>query len=351
MNFLSRQRTPQWHRTELNTLYHVAVIALEATDSEDLTVQVTETLIECFDPNNVGFLFLDADSHSQSERAPGLRIHSSYHGLPADAYEREVQLGQGVTGTVAQTGRPLLIPDVSHDSRYIEAMPTVRAELCAPVCVGAKVVGVINVEDEEVASFSERELHLLSIIAEHTGTALLKLRRYRSARRRASTDGLTRVYNRRYFYRRLEEELERSRRYGPPCALIMLDVDDFKMYNDRYGHLAGDDLLRELASLLKDAVRQVDIVARYGGDEFAMILPETDVHQGSSVAERLRQTVSSHAFALREAEQDAHITLSVGVAAFPTHATEVEALVDAADRALLAAKREKATVRQASTEG
>lgn len=164
---------------------------------------------------------------------------------------------------------------------------------------------------------------------------------YEATQRLAVTDGLTGLYNTRYFYRALEDELARSRRYQHPVSLIMFDLDDFKKYNDRYGHLAGDDLLQELAGLVTDVTRQTDVVARYGGEEFSVILPETVATDAAKLAERLRAAVECHAFRVPHNRTAGRITISVGVAAYPDDASSVKDLVNCADMALLHAKAHK----------
>ncbi|HCF25813.1 MAG TPA: GGDEF domain-containing protein [Cyanobacteria bacterium UBA11049] len=153
----------------------------------------------------------------------------------------------------------------------------------------------------------------------------------------ASMDGLTGVYNRREFNQQLQAELERSQRYNHPCSLVMLDIDYFKKLNDTHGHQAGDEALRVVAALVKNSVRPVDRVARYGGEEFGIILPETPGDSGLVAAERLRQAIATHLVPITS-EQSINITVSVGVATFPSDANSPEALIAAADRALYAAK-------------
>lgn len=155
----------------------------------------------------------------------------------------------------------------------------------------------------------------------------------------AVTDGLTGLYNHRHFYERLALEVERSQRNGLPLSLLMIDVDHFKEYNDRHGHPAGDELLRELARLLAEGRRRNDFVARYGGEEFGVVLVDTDKLTAAKVAERLREEVAAHPFPRASEQPGGFLSISIGVAAFPDDAGGVEALVRAADDALYEAKR------------
>lgn len=151
-------------------------------------------------------------------------------------------------------------------------------------------------------------------------------------------DGLTNVYNHRYFYTKLEEETKRADRYKKSLSLIMLDIDFFKHYNDTHGHQAGDNVLRDIALLLKKSVRELDMVARYGGEEFCIILPETGKQVARNLAERIRVSVSAQPFLFKETQPDGNLTISLGVATFPDDAKSSDNLVTAVDRALYKAK-------------
>ena len=151
---------------------------------------------------------------------------------------------------------------------------------------------------------------------------------------------LTALYKLRYFYETLEKEIQRSERYHRSVSLIIVDIDDFKAYNDLHGHVAGDDLLRELGQVISKATRRTDTLVRYGGEEFAIILPETETEGARFLAERVLEDVREHRFSMQHSLSSAQITLSMGVATYPNHADDAEGLVDAADNALLQAKRE-----------
>jgi len=154
----------------------------------------------------------------------------------------------------------------------------------------------------------------------------------------ANEDGLTGLYNHRYFQERLHYEVERCRRYRHAFSLLFADLDRFKQYNDAYGHLKGDILLRDIAVFFKAYCRLADVVARYGGDEFAFILPETATAQALIVAKRLRANFKTRRFGCPLPEMQPVVTLSVGISTFPRHGQTAETLVDAADKALYTAK-------------
>lgn len=161
----------------------------------------------------------------------------------------------------------------------------------------------------------------------------------RELARMAIIDGLTQLYNHTHLLKRLESEFIRTSRYGKELSFLMIDIDFFKRVNDRYGHRTGDQMLRELADLLRASVRQVDVVGRYGGEEFAAVLPETDHESAKALAERLRVAVEAHPFELGEEGEPLLVTISIGVATFPgKRVRRLEDLVEEADRRLYEAK-------------
>lgn len=249
---------------------------------------------------------------------------------------------KGLTATVARTAKRIVIEDATSHPLFQDEVSTewgIKSIAGFPLLRAHRVVGVLTVAFlHEHHRFTEDELYVLSLLADQAAIAIDNAQLHEEVRRQAITDGLTGLYNHRYFYERLSAELAHSIRYRRPCSLIMLDLDDFKLYNDRYGHLAGDDLLRELGNLLRSAIRHSDVAARYGGEEFALILPETNEKQALILAERLLTLVRNHKFTLQGRGEMGKITISIGVASYPRHARDVDGLVQAADMALLRAK-------------
>jgi diguanylate cyclase (GGDEF)-like protein len=183
----------------------------------------------------------------------------------------------------------------------------------------------------------DRGLEKAQVVADHATLALRNAERYRAARERAFIDDVTEVYNARYLLEALDREIRRAERYGTELSILFIDLDRFKLVNDSHGHLVGSNTLRQLSRLLEGCVRQVDTVARYGGDEFTILLVDTGERVGGVVAERIRESVARHAFEAGSGST-LRLTCSVGVATYPAHGRTREALLDASDKAMYRAK-------------
>jgi diguanylate cyclase (GGDEF)-like protein len=179
----------------------------------------------------------------------------------------------------------------------------------------------------------------LHVIASQASLALHNALLHEELERLSVTDRLTELYNHGYFQQRLEEELERASRFGRTLSLIMLDIDNFKQFNDRWGHPRGDTVLRAVSAVIRQNLREIDVAARYGGEEFIVVLPETDEAGALAVAERIRRSMAEHEFDTGEGVTVAHQTVSLGVATYPTHGGTAPRLVEAVDAAMYEAKR------------
>jgi diguanylate cyclase (GGDEF)-like protein len=214
-----------------------------------------------------------------------------------------------------------------------------RHVVAAPLVCGDRVLGVIEAvrEGARARAFTKEEASLLSAVAVPVAAALANSVRIAEAERLSLTDDLTKLHNARFLRQYLTAEIKRARRYGSFVTALFLDLDDFKEINDRHGHLVGSHVLMEMATVILLGVRDTDMVSRYGGDEFVVILPETGIEMASKVAERIREKIAGHAFTggrrLRLS-----ITASFGVAAFPVHAQSPQQLVASADAAMYEAK-------------
>jgi two-component system cell cycle response regulator len=186
-------------------------------------------------------------------------------------------------------------------------------------------------------TFAELDLEIARLVAAHAQAAIQNAERYHQAKERAFVDDVTGVYNARYLFTALDHEIRRAERYGTQLSLLFLDIDRFKLVNDQHGHLVGSRTLRRLSEVLAQCIRQVDTLARYGGDEFTILLVDTNLESGLQIAERIRTAVERATFETRGAAP-LTVTVSIGVAAFPMHGRSPETLIDMADKAMYRSK-------------
>jgi diguanylate cyclase (GGDEF)-like protein len=208
--------------------------------------------------------------------------------------------------------------------------------VAVPLVCGERILGVLE-GTRERHSFTKVEIEILTALSLPIASALANAVRIAEAERLSQTDDLTKLHNARYLRQFLLNEIRRARRYGSIVAALFLDLDDFKQVNDAHGHLAGSHVLMEMAAVILSSIRDTDAVARYGGDEFVIVLPDTQMELAGTVAERIREKISHHRFhAGRNLKLS--LTASFGVAAFPIHASSPQQLIASADTAMYEAK-------------
>jgi diguanylate cyclase (GGDEF)-like protein len=267
-------------------------------------------------------------------------------GFVVDAYDREhdafsrvaIARGDGAAGRVVATLAPLAIDDLADCD--VDLGPTgtegVRAWLGVPLFVADACEGVLAVQSRTAAAFTASDQRLLASLALQVGAALQNAHLYTMA----MVDGLTGLFVRRYFDARVDEEIERARRYSQAFSVVMIDIDDFKHLNDTHGHLIGDRVLREVAAAVKGELRGVDTAARYGGEELVIILPRTELVAAFALAERVRARIADRRIAVGPDGPVLSVSASFGIAAYPDSGLgSAEDLVRRADRALYRAKR------------
>ncbi|HEY0385707.1 MAG TPA: sensor domain-containing diguanylate cyclase [Pyrinomonadaceae bacterium] len=206
-----------------------------------------------------------------------------------------------------------------------------------PLVSGDKLLGVLEGVREGARAFSRRDVALLEALALPLASALANSLRIAEAERLSLTDDLTKLHNARYLRQYLLSEIKRARRYGTNCAALFFDLDDFKLINDLHGHLVGSHVLMEMATIILSSVRDTDVVARYGGDEFVVVLPESNIEQAAYVAGRVREKILRHTFTGGRSLR-LKLTASFGVAGFPQHAQSPQQLIACADAAMYEAK-------------
>jgi diguanylate cyclase (GGDEF)-like protein len=210
-----------------------------------------------------------------------------------------------------------------------------KAEVCLPLVSFGENVGLLVCVSAQHLSFSENDVTALESVADILATAVQNSRYVERVKMMALRDGLTGLFNRRYFEEKVSEEITRSLRYGHPLSMLMIDLDHFKLVNDEFGHLLGDEVLRQASTIFTRQLRKVDSICRYGGEEFAIILPDTNLAAAISVGEKLRRAIEAHHFP----GVSRPVTISVGVAIFPSNGTDRDDLVRPADQSLYEAKQ------------
>lgn len=255
----------------------------------------------------------------------------------------KVKVGEGISGAIAAKGLPVIVKNIETEVPSWKNRPKYKTKsfISIPLKLDTRVIGVINVSDKLTGEvFSEEDLHLLLSFANYASIALERGAYYSMSeelKMLSMTDPLTGLFNRRYFRERLFEEVERVKRHDECFSTFLIDIDNFKSFNDRYGHIVGDEILKGVARSIRDAVRSMDVVARYGGEEFAVILPHTDKKDSTIIAERIRKAVEE--YRPRTESFKEWPTISIGVAEFPQDASNIDELIHKADSAMYLAKK------------
>ncbi|HVR71034.1 MAG TPA: sensor domain-containing diguanylate cyclase [Vicinamibacteria bacterium] len=259
-----------------------------------------------------------------------------------DVASFRVKIGEGIAGWVAQTGKPAIVNDTARDPRFAGKFDSktqfrTRTILCAPLISRGRTIGVVQVLNKLDGKFNQADLEVLLTLVEPCAIALENAILFQRTEQLTITDDLTKLFNSRYLNVYIGREIKRCKRHGIPLSVIFLDLDGFKGVNDAHGHLAGSRTLAEVGAILVEAVRESDILARYGGDEFVVVLPETPPSGALVIAERIRKAIESHHF-LQDQGLDARISASFGIASYPDHALTPEGLIQKADQAMYRVK-------------
>jgi diguanylate cyclase (GGDEF)-like protein len=250
---------------------------------------------------------------------------------------------RGIASWVVRHRRPLSIEDAGRDPRWKDeperpGASETRALLCIPLTSRGRVIGAVELANKAAGGpFTERDLETLRTMMEPAAITIENALLFKKLEDLSVTDDLTKLYNSRYLDHFLQQEVKRSRRYGFSVSLMFLDLDGFKSVNDRHGHLAGSRTLTEVGKVIRSIVRETDIVSRYGGDEFTVVLPQTGAEGARIIAERVREALAEHVF-LDAMGLSVRVTASIGIASFPDHGDTREDLIGHADQAMYRVK-------------
>ena len=248
--------------------------------------------------------------------------------------------GEGLFGKVVQTLQPIIIPDYM---RWEDHLPfydggVVHSVIAAPLIIGKKLLGVIGIARiKSTVPFTDNDQNLLQLFGQQAAIAIKNAELFNQVQTLTKIDVLTGAYNRRGFNELCQRELAHAKRTHQPQSMLMIDIDFFKTINDQYGHPVGDQILSLLSAELQKNLRQTDILCRYGGEEFAILLPETNIQTAKHIAERLRINISNHSFEVTKLSL--HLTISIGISWSNGEAAELDDLLDRADEAMYQAKR------------
>ncbi|MBF0275223.1 MAG: GGDEF domain-containing protein [Nitrospinae bacterium] len=248
----------------------------------------------------------------------------------------------GITEMILKQNKPVVIDkqmieeNIAHQNIIDEGIKTVMA---VSLVDRGEVIGILYNDYKIERKFSEEALNIIGLFATNASTAIKQIKENEFNQHLATTDGLTGLYNFRYFKHSLEREMKKSREMDFKLSLLLMDLDHFKKYNDNFGHLAGDEILKESAIIMRESIRVMDIPARYGGEEFAVILPGSSKEVAVSVAEKIRLRIEENAFSTGDKESINHkVTVSIGVCTFPDDTDDIQDFIDKADLALYVSK-------------
>jgi diguanylate cyclase (GGDEF)-like protein len=310
---------------QLAFLNNISRTAISSDDPVHLLGQIVGEIQKNFSFDHIGIGLLDYGTKEIEIKAEA--------GATAHTMGKRIPLGSGILGRVARTGERALVQN-GLEGQIGAILADSRSVLCIPIVHTETLLGALNIESHSDNAFSPQDVLILNTLADLLATALHNAFVFQKLQQQSITDGLTGIKTRRFFWEALSAEWKRASRSGRPFSVVLIDLDKFKEVNDTMGHFEGDLVLARVGRLLEQKSRQSNVVARYGGDEFIILMPETGPEQAQVLAERLRQWITSDPML-----SEHHITGSFGVASFPTHGFSIEDIIRVADAGMYVSKR------------
>lgn len=312
---------------QLEAINAIARQTTAVLNLDELLGKVCDLVLQTFPVDHVVVMLLDEDEHLSVRAHKGELTPI----LPPGA---SLPVGTGMGMRALELGKTVVENEVAFIPHYLASFVETRSEMCVPLIFFGEKLGVLMLESANPHNFAQEDVPPLESVADICAGAIQNAHYFEKAQQLAYIDGLTGIYNRRYFEMQIAAEIERASRYDGRLAIIMIDIDHFKRLNDEFGHLLGDEVLRQVSSVFGQQLRKVDVVCRYGGEEFAILVPQTSGGNAVEVAEKLRRMVETYRFP----GVPVKVSISAGVAEFPAHGRTRDELVAAADAALYASK-------------
>jgi len=329
---------------------------MEERDRSRESLQNFIERIDATEPNTIYDLILKESADRLGAERASLLLYDetandlsmkAARGIPQAMTEvQRIPMGEGIASSVLREGRAIFARDISTLGRAPapERGYKTKSFISYPLRIGHRKIGVLNLADKIGGdSYDEVDLRIIESIGPQIALAVERAEWQEKANQfqlMSLTDPLTGLHNRRYLEARMFEEVSRAKRYNHAMSFMMIDIDDFKLYNDHYGHQAGDRALEITAHCLTSTVRKIDVAARYGGEEFSILMPQTSLQEASVIADRIRRAVAGTAYPKGEKQQLGAVTVSIGLSSFSSVLDSSEKVVRAADRALYHAKRQ-----------
>lgn len=319
--FAEEQRRARY----LGFLNNVSKTAISSDNAEQMLAEIVAEIQKNFHFDHIGIGVLDYVTKEIEIKAEA--------GTTAHGVGKRVPLGVGILGRVARTNETALVQNSVEGGHLLGILPDSKSVLCIPITYGETLLGVLNIESRRENAFAQQEVLILRTLADLLATALHNAFVFQRLQQQSITDGLTGIKTRRFFLEALQSEWKRASRSGRPFSVVLVDLDQFKQVNDTMGHLEGDLVLARVGRLLEQKCRQSNVVARYGGDEFVILMPETGIEQAQILSERLRLWIATDPML-----NERHISGSFGVASFPLHGASVEDIIRVADAGMYVSK-------------